>query len=73
MRRDALWRSWEHLRQDPATGISVWLKDHCDYDMTVLLELQRAAARLRTGPPLRTAAHAVPVGDPPAALTDPQR
>src|SRR5512141_2531287 len=26
----ALWRSWEHLRLDPATGMSVWWRDHAD-------------------------------------------
>ena len=27
----ALWRSWEHLRLDPATGMSVWLPDYLDH------------------------------------------
>lgn len=36
-RLEALWRSWEYLRQDPHTGISVWLRDHADYHMAVLL------------------------------------
>ncbi|WP_216666160.1 DUF4913 domain-containing protein [Actinomyces faecalis] len=26
-------RSWEHPRQDPATGMSVWLRDHADHHM----------------------------------------
>jgi hypothetical protein len=34
---DALWRAWEHLRLDPATGISVWFRDHADPHMAVLL------------------------------------
>lgn len=33
----ALWRSWEHLRLDPATGMSVWWRDHADHHMGVLL------------------------------------
>ena len=37
-RLEALWRSWEHLRLDPATGISVWLRDHLDHHMRVLLD-----------------------------------
>jgi len=37
VRLEALWRSWEHLRLDPATGISVWLRDHADHHMAVLL------------------------------------
>lgn len=36
-RLEALWRSWEHLRLDPATGMSVWLRDHADHHMAVLL------------------------------------
>jgi hypothetical protein len=36
-RLDALWRAWEHLRLDPATGMSVWFRDHADHHMTVLL------------------------------------
>jgi hypothetical protein len=36
-RLEALWRAWEHLRLDPATGMSVWFRDHADHHMTVLL------------------------------------
>lgn len=39
-RLEALWRSWEHLRQDPHTGISVWLRDHADHHMAVLLSAE---------------------------------
>jgi hypothetical protein len=38
IRLDALWRAWEHLRLDPATGMSVWLRDHADHHMSVLLD-----------------------------------
>lgn len=37
-RIEALWRAWEHLRLDPATGISVWWRDHADHHMRVLLD-----------------------------------
>mgnify|MGYP000854193722 FL=1 len=37
IRIEALWRSWEHLRQDPATGMSVWLRDHADHHMPILM------------------------------------
>jgi Domain of unknown function (DUF4913) len=37
-RLESLWRSWEHLRQDPATGLSVWFRDHADHHMTILLD-----------------------------------
>lgn len=36
-RLEALWRSWEHLRQDAATGASTWWRDHADHHMSVLL------------------------------------
>lgn len=36
-RLDALWRAWEHLRLDAATGASVWFRDHADHHMAVLL------------------------------------
>lgn len=36
-RLDALWRAWEHLRRDPATGMSVWWRDHADPQMGALL------------------------------------
>jgi hypothetical protein len=37
VRLEALWRAWEYLRLDPATGMSVWVRDHCDFHMRVLL------------------------------------
>jgi hypothetical protein len=36
-RLEALWRAWEHLRLDPATGMSIWFRDHADHHMAVLL------------------------------------
>lgn len=38
LRLEALWRAWEHLRMDPATGMSVWLRDHADHHMRVLTD-----------------------------------
>lgn len=35
-RLEALWRSFEHLRKDPHTGMSVWLRDHADHHMEKL-------------------------------------
>jgi hypothetical protein len=37
-RVEALWRAWEHLRLDSATGISVWWRDHADHHTSVLLD-----------------------------------
>lgn len=36
-RLDALWRAWEHLRLDAATGLSAWWRDHADHHMSVLM------------------------------------
>ncbi|MFC0456225.1 DUF4913 domain-containing protein [Arthrobacter liuii] len=38
IRLEALWRSWEHLRQDARTGMSVWWRDHADHHMRVLMD-----------------------------------
>lgn len=38
IRLEALWRSWEHLRLDPSTGMSVWWRDHADHHMAVLMD-----------------------------------
>lgn len=38
IRLEALWRAWEHLRQDPSTGMSVWWRDHADHHMAVLMD-----------------------------------
>lgn len=37
-RLDALWRSFEHLRQEPALGPSVWWRDHVEPHMRVLMD-----------------------------------
>jgi hypothetical protein len=37
-RIEALWRGWEHLRLDGATGTSAWWRDHADHHMRVLLD-----------------------------------
>ena len=36
-RMEALWRSWEALRLDPAMGMATWLTGHLDPQLTVLL------------------------------------
>ena len=38
IRLEALWRAWEHLRQDPTTGMSVWWRDHADHHMAALMD-----------------------------------
>ncbi len=36
-RLEAMWRAWEHLRMDASTGTSVWLRDHADHHLGVLM------------------------------------
>ena len=36
-RLEAMWRAWEHLRRDASTGTSVWLRDHADHHLGVLM------------------------------------
>lgn len=37
-RLDAVWRAWEHLRHDPALGISSWWTHHVDPHMRALMD-----------------------------------
>lgn len=37
MRLEVLWRTWEKLRQDPASGMHDWWKDHADHHMKILM------------------------------------
>ena len=37
-RLDAVWRAWEHLRQDPLLGMSTWWLYHCDPHLSVLMD-----------------------------------
>jgi hypothetical protein len=48
-RLDALWRAWEHLRLDPATGMSVWYRDHCSHHMAVLMDPDGPFANCKEG------------------------
>lgn len=65
VRLEALWRSWEHLRLDPATGMSVWLRDHADHHLGILWDpdgpFAKSTASARPGEPL-------PYSPPPEGL-----
>jgi uncharacterized protein DUF4913 len=37
-RLDAVWRAWEHLRLDPALGISNWWTNYADPNMRALMD-----------------------------------
>ena len=41
-RLEALWRSWEALRLDGTTGMSVWWRDHLDPHLAALTDSTRS-------------------------------
>jgi hypothetical protein len=71
-RLEALWRAWEHLRLDPATGMSVWFRDHADHHMAVLLDsdgpFKRCSVDKGHG---ERQLEPLPLVDPPAGLFPP--
>jgi hypothetical protein len=36
-RLTSLWRAWEVLRLEPATGIATWYRDHLDHQLPILM------------------------------------
>lgn len=38
-RLEALWRAWEHLRQDAALGPATWTIQHLDHHLPILLDV----------------------------------
>ena len=65
-RLDALWRAWEHLRLDPATGMSVWFRDHADHHMPILFDPEGPFKRCAKGHGERL--KPLPVDAPPQGL-----
>jgi len=65
VRLEALWRAFEALRTDPGLGMSVWLRDHADHHMPILLSkfgpFRRSDDRNDDGDPL-------PYTTPPAGM-----
>lgn len=72
-RLEALWRAWEHLRLDPATGMSVWFRDHADHHMAVLLDPDGPFKRCSPDKGHSTRElDPLPLVEPPPGLFDPQ-
>ncbi|MCZ2404392.1 DUF4913 domain-containing protein [Paenarthrobacter sp. Z7-10] len=38
IRMECIWRAWEHLRLEPALGLSTWWLNHADPHMRVLMD-----------------------------------
>ena len=64
-RLESLWRAWEALRLDPATGLSVWWRDHADHHMSVLFDPEGPFAGVDS---TCAAGEPLPCLEPPAAL-----
>ncbi|MFH8350212.1 DUF4913 domain-containing protein [Streptomyces sp. NPDC018045] len=68
-RLTALWRAWEHLRHDPALGMSVWWLHHADPHLRVLMDKDAGPLSACTPEGHRAYAHGpLPVETPDAAL-----
>lgn len=65
IRLEAMWRSWEQARLDPATGISTWLRDHADYHLSILMS---PSGPFANSTDIATAADPLPHVGPPAGL-----
>lgn len=59
-RLDALWRAWEHLRLDPALGMSVWWREHADNHMAVLTHPDGTFKACQPGDANTPAVHRLP-------------
>lgn len=69
-RLEALWRSWEHLRLDGQTGMSIWWRDHADVHMARLMSAEGPfqGCNLHDGHNPRVIS--LPLDIPPAELFD---
>lgn len=71
LRLEALWRSWEYLRMDPALGMSNWLTHHLDPQMRALMDpVSGPFARCTNG---HRALEGLPTEAPPAGLFEDAR
>ena len=69
VRLEALWRSWEYLRQDAATGMSIWWRDHADYHLAVLTAPDGPFGETADDPEnINRRGDPLPYVDPPAGL-----
>jgi hypothetical protein len=60
-RLEAMWRAWEHLRLDGATGSSIWWIEHADHHKPILLNpegpFNKSTDETTTGTRCRTQPH----------------
>ncbi len=73
VRLDSIWRAWEYLRLDPATGMSVWLRDHADPHMAMLLSADGPFRGCKPDEHARRPLQPLPSTPIPADTPDPTR
>ncbi|GAA4428182.1 hypothetical protein GCM10023169_29050 [Georgenia halophila] len=69
-RLDALWRAWEHHRLDPATGASIWWRDHADHHMPALMDPDGTFHGVKD---TNNRDEPLPYAEPPAGLFEDER
>ncbi|MCZ2404922.1 DUF4913 domain-containing protein [Paenarthrobacter sp. Z7-10] len=47
IRMEGIWRAWEHLRMEPALGVSTWWLNHADPHMRILMGQRRTIQEVR--------------------------
>lgn len=67
-RLEALWRAWEFLRLEGATGMSVWWRDHADHHMSVLLSADGPFKGCNPDDGHKSKLPPLPCGEPPEGL-----
>lgn len=72
-RLEAVWRSWEYLRLEPNTGASVWLLNHADPHMAVLLSGDGPFKGCSADGGHKARAKALPVALPPHGMFGDER
>lgn len=65
LRIDAVWRAWEHLRLDPATGQATWWRD---FFMPMLRDLTDSKGPFGKSTDLSELGQPLPHTDPPSAV-----
>ena len=64
-RLEAMWRAWEHLRLDGATGSSRWWIEHADHHMPILMSTDGPFAKATDS---NNAGEPLPYTSPPEGL-----
>jgi len=73
IRMESIWRAWEHLRLEPALGVSTWWLNHADPHMRVLMDKEgpfKKCAYDGHKPPRTAALASLPHAEPENGIFD---